>query len=648
MNHSLQSHEPLMTTMNVTHNQTVDRDQTTRQHESSHDDGSKMNLDMALNRVGGFGLFQVIVTIGIAILRNAGSGLYYLFAYLTLPQLYECRADPTLDYTTCSAAEDICPAIQQGSMVDFRVDTSYEYYLENWQQEKGLMCMTSSQVHFAAIMYFICFGVGGLLTFPIMDKIGRRKTHYIFSTFHILAQGVTIYTSGFTVTVVCFGVMGFLMVKNSLCYAWLFEFVTKEKKSAANTSLHVLEFATACVAGLYFLFVSQDWKPLFNGMFGIAVCAYILITLVCPESPKWLLLQGRTPEAIKVLNYIAVINRSKNRISADTEFVEAAIAQNIEGKKDHPMNQSVLHQVSMLSMHATKLVATRESPAKKSVFGQFALFVMIMMSIQVQYYSMYYLCTVIGGNIFLNCIMLGVGESIAGFVSGYLLSKFKDSKVFIFVNAVSVISIVAFYQVPRGFPQYALFFTTIFGMAGQFNSIYVLVEMRMPPENTAATIVLITTIGTLVAATAPMIASAGYPTSMWILAILGTSNICLTLMLAEPGTFLPRAVTLSKNVTLLRLENLENVINESVYCPTRFATSFSKTYTEHQLGVERPRLNETNMDPDTCKEGDGEETRADRSYSRVIRNWDWDMHDKDAAKMIQDYQQETGLDVIKE
>ena len=47
--------------------------------------GNKMNLDMAFAKIGGFGNFQIIITISMCILRNSGSLLFYMFAYLVLP-----------------------------------------------------------------------------------------------------------------------------------------------------------------------------------------------------------------------------------------------------------------------------------------------------------------------------------------------------------------------------------------------------------------------------------------------------------------------------------------------------------------------------------------------------------------------------------
>jgi len=41
-----------------------------------------------------------------------------------------------------------------------------------------------------------------------------------------------------------------------------------------------------------------------------------------PDSPRWLLSKGKREEAISVLNKIARINGSKNRIAANAHFME--------------------------------------------------------------------------------------------------------------------------------------------------------------------------------------------------------------------------------------------------------------------------------------------------------------------------------------
>lgn len=56
-------------------------------------------------------------------------------------------------------------------------------------------------------------------------------------------------------------------------------------------------------------------------------------------------------------------------------------------------------------------------------------------------------------------------------------------------------------------------------------------------------------------------------------------------------------------MTSLRLDNISQVLNDSMMNAVQgHNASFSKTHFEIKNGVERPRLNETNMDPDMLKE----------------------------------------------
>ena len=53
-------------------------------NESNHE-GESLNLEMALGKVGGFGLFQIILNICMPLVRNSGSAMIYVFAFLVLP-----------------------------------------------------------------------------------------------------------------------------------------------------------------------------------------------------------------------------------------------------------------------------------------------------------------------------------------------------------------------------------------------------------------------------------------------------------------------------------------------------------------------------------------------------------------------------------
>ena len=197
----------------------------------------------------------------------------------------------------------------------------------------GLICTPLTKLNLFYISYFIGYGLGGLFSFPIMDKISRRSANLIFGSSHVLAQAIIIFLPNYSARLLGYTLMGLMCAKNSVCFTWLFELVNKDHKSYASCAVSMLEFATGIIGGAYFLFVSRDWAPLVKVWFYIALACFVLLSTFCPESPKWLLLQGRVKEAIDSLNYIAKFNGSEERISYDTKFVESAVGENLENNE---------------------------------------------------------------------------------------------------------------------------------------------------------------------------------------------------------------------------------------------------------------------------------------------------------------------------
>ena len=84
-------------------------------------------------------------------------------------------------------------------------------------------------------------------------------------------------------------------------------------------------------------------------------------------------------------------------------------------------------------------------------------------------------------------------------------------------------------------------------------------------------------------------------------------------------------------MTLLQYDNMSLAINDSqMMLLNGFTASFHQVYHEKVYKVQRPRLNETNLDPDCYKDGPNNIT-----HSRILRNWDWDLgitHEYSAKK----------------
>ena len=53
------------------------------------------------------------------------------------------------------------------------------------------------------------------------------------------------------------------------------------------------DFVTILIVGVVFLYVTPNWVPVFYSLYFAALAGFLGVLFLCPESPKWLLLQGR-------------------------------------------------------------------------------------------------------------------------------------------------------------------------------------------------------------------------------------------------------------------------------------------------------------------------------------------------------------------
>ena len=75
------------------------------------------------------------------------------------------------------------------------------------------MCASPSRVNLPYVIWFISFGVGGILTFPVIDKIGRLRSHQIFCTMNMLAQALIVFVPSYLAKTVGYCLLGFFMAK---------------------------------------------------------------------------------------------------------------------------------------------------------------------------------------------------------------------------------------------------------------------------------------------------------------------------------------------------------------------------------------------------------------------------------------------------
>ena len=192
---------------------------------SSQDD-RVITLDTAYDRIG-HGRIQRILVFVNSIVRNSGCFFNYCFAYLILEQSYVCSplGGEQSTFAECSV-ETICAARESDEPLSFtyKVDTSYEFYLNNWYVEMDLMCTPVTKVSLMFTMLFVGTIASGFLA-VIPDRIGRRKSVIGGMAVSLASQIVMLFMPSLVARSICFFVLGFSNLKNSQSYVWASECV---------------------------------------------------------------------------------------------------------------------------------------------------------------------------------------------------------------------------------------------------------------------------------------------------------------------------------------------------------------------------------------------------------------------------------------
>jgi MFS transporter, OCT family, solute carrier family 22 (organic cation transporter), member 4/5 len=163
-----------------------------------------------------------------------------------------------------------------------------------------LMCTPAATVGLLISAYYIGYIIGGAF-FHFPDRYGRKFSLALSFAIAIFSQTVMLTSKNFTVRLICFGLLGLSQIKNVVSYVWFSECVPLTHKPLTYAIINIVDALPLVLMALYFMFISRSW--LYINVVATALCylAFIIIPF-CPESPRWLLVNGRRKEAILALN----------------------------------------------------------------------------------------------------------------------------------------------------------------------------------------------------------------------------------------------------------------------------------------------------------------------------------------------------------
>ncbi|OWF47020.1 Organic cation transporter protein [Mizuhopecten yessoensis] len=197
---------------------------------------------------------------------------------------------------------------------------------ETFATQHGLLCSDSLKTSHSQMLFYVGVLAGDLGFGMLSDYIGRKKTFAITSVV-LVASSVSaafapeFYSFLMLEFIVGASIHGLFMV----CCVHGLELVGPSKRIWAGIVIHIF-FAIGLVylAGVGYLLRHWKWIQL---AVAIPCSFYMLYWWFIPESPRWLISQGRYDEAEEILQRIAKVNK----VETSERFVDEKTLDAPEG-----------------------------------------------------------------------------------------------------------------------------------------------------------------------------------------------------------------------------------------------------------------------------------------------------------------------------
>ncbi|XP_023213044.1 solute carrier family 22 member 21-like [Centruroides sculpturatus] len=211
-------------------------------------------------------------------------------------------------------------------------DYDHSFYKSTIVEEWDLVCDRAWLASLAQSLYYLGFLLTAFIGGQLSDKFGRKRTFYICVVWTFIFGMISTFSQNFWMFAICrfFLALGrassFLII-----YVLSTEVVGKEYR------LLVGLFGTAgwalgqmILPGLVWLF--RDWFHI-ELISALSFIIFFPLWRIIPESPRWLLSQGRVNEAEEILRYAAKLNkRNVVNLNEKLQSISEKIMIESEGK----------------------------------------------------------------------------------------------------------------------------------------------------------------------------------------------------------------------------------------------------------------------------------------------------------------------------
>ncbi|KAK1159245.1 solute carrier family 22 member 5-like isoform X1 [Acipenser oxyrinchus oxyrinchus] len=278
---------------------------------------------------------------------------------------------------------------------------SQDTYISTIVTQWDLVCSNDWKIPLTSSVFYLGVLCGSFISGQLSDRYGRKVVLFGTMAVQTCFSVIQVFAPNWGAFCVLFFIVGMGQISNYVAAFVLgTEILGKSTRVLYSTLGVCLFFAIGYMLLPLFAFCIRDWRML---QLALSVPGFLYIPLwwFIPESPRWLLSQGRVEEAEEILQEAA----RKNGITAPTRIFEPGEVSDWASKRKHPH--------SILDLLRTKNICTMT-----------IMFFAVWMTVSVGYFALSLNTPNLNGDPYLNCFFSAATEVPAYVVAWLLLRWF--------------------------------------------------------------------------------------------------------------------------------------------------------------------------------------------------------------------------------
>uniref|UniRef100_G1SL73 Solute carrier family 22 (organic cation/zwitterion transporter), member 4 n=2 Tax=Oryctolagus cuniculus TaxID=9986 RepID=G1SL73_RABIT len=277
---------------------------------------------------------------------------------------------------------------------------SQDVYLSTIVTEWDLVCDDDWKAPLTISLFFVGVLVGSFISGQLSDRFGRKNVLFVTMGMQTGFSFVQVFSKNFEMFAVLFVLVGMGQISNYVAAFVLgTEILSKSIRIVFSTLGVCIFYAVGYMVLPLFAYFIRDWRMLLLALTVPGVLCAALWWFI-PESPRWLISQGRFEEAEVIIRKAAKING----IAAPATIFDPSELQDLNSKK-----QQSYRILDLLRTRNIRIVTIMS--------------VILWMTISVGYFGLSLDTPNLHGDIYVNCFLSAVVE-VPAYMLAWLLLRY--------------------------------------------------------------------------------------------------------------------------------------------------------------------------------------------------------------------------------